>query len=444
MSKVYRPYEPNQMLLTPPSLREWLPDNHLALFISDVVDQMDIGAIQDRHEKELRGYPPFHPRMMLKILVYGYCVGVRSSRKLAKRVEEDIAFRYLAAGNMPRFRTIAEFRQRNLGAFKGLFLQVLQLCRNSGLTKLGHVSLDGTKIAANASKHKAMSYGRMQQEEQRLKKEIEQMTREAAQIDDKEDKKYGRDRRGDELPEELQRRETRLERIRAAKKMLEERTAAEQQPKNEHKHDEDKQEPPAAGGVRPPKPSAQINFTDPDSRIMRDSNKSFVQAYNAQAVVDSESQIIIASEVTNQSNDKNQVKPMVTAVRQNMQAMPDQLSADAGYFSEANVKWLVQQKVAPYIPPDKQKHGLSRITLRGPITPDMTVADRMRRKLSTKRGSEIYGKRKTIVEPVFGMIKATLGFRQFALRGLDKVKAEWDLVCMCHNLLKAFRTCAAG
>jgi len=174
------------------------------------------------------------------------------------------------------------------------------------------------------------------------------------------------------------------------------------------------------------------------------SNKSFVQAYNAQAVVDSESQIILASEVTNQSNDKNQVKPMVSAASQNMQAMPDQLSADAGYFSEANVRWLIQQKVAPYIPPDKQKHGQQRLTPRGPITPEMTVADRMRRKLRTRRGSEIYGKRKTIVEPVFGMIKATLGFRQFALRGLDKVRAEWDLVCTCHNLLKAFRGCAAA
>ncbi len=445
MSKVYRPYEPNQMLLTPPSLREWLPDNHLVLFISDVVDQMDIGEIQDKHEKELRGYPAFHPRMMLKILIYGYCVGVRSSRKIAKRVEEDIAFRYLAAGNMPRFRTIAEFRQGNLGTFKSLFLQVLQLCRDSGLTRLGHVSLDGTKINANASKHKAMSYGRMEQEERRLKKEIEQMMREAAEMDDREDKKYGRDRRGDELPEELQRRETRLERIKAAKKLLEERAAAEEQAKSQRKQDDHEQDPPAAGGVaRPPRPSTQINFTDPDSRIMRDSNKSFVQAYNAQAVVDSESQIIIASGVTNQSNDKNQVKPMVSAVSQNMQTMPDQLSADAGYFSEANVKWLVQQKVAPYIPPDKQKHNQRRLTARGPITPDMTVADRMRRKLSTRRGSEIYGKRKTIVEPVFGMIKATLGFRQFGLRGLDKAKAEWDLVCTCHNLLKAFRACATA
>jgi transposase len=429
MGKVYKDYEQNQMLLLPPSLRDWLPEGHLAFFISDTVDQLDISAIQNEYEKELRGYPPYHPRMMLKILVYGYCVGVRSSRKIARRVEEDVAFRFLAGGNMPRFRSIAEFRQRHLRAFRSVFLQVLLMCKESGLVKMGHVSLDGTKVKANASKHKAMSYGRMESEEKRLTKEIEEMLREAAKIDEIEDRRLGRDKRGDELPEELAHRETRLQRIKAAKEALERRAQAEAEAENE------------AGGVDEspksvePKPTAQINFTDADSRIMVD-KKTFVQAYNAQAAVDSKSQVIVANDVTNQSNDKQQVKPMVSAIRANLDVVPDHLSADTGYFSKNNVEWLIKEKIAPYIPPKKQKHNQPRVSPRGPITPDMTVAQLMERKLRTKRGQEFYKKRKTIVEPVFGQIKEAMGFRQFLLRGLAKVKAEWDLVCLCHNLKK--------
>lgn len=429
MGKVYKDYEQNQMLLLPPSLRDWLPEGHLAFFISDTVDQLDISAIQNEYEKELRSYPPYHPRMMLKILVYGYCVGVRSSRKIARRVEEDVAFRFLAGGNMPRFRSIAEFRQRHLRAFRSVFLQVLLMCKESGLVKMGHVSLDGTKVKANASKHKAMSYGRMESEEKRLTKEIEEMLREAAKIDEIEDRRLGRDKRGDELPEELAHRETRLQRIKAAKEALERRAQAEAEAENE------------AGGVDEspksvePKPTAQINFTDADSRIMVD-KKTFVQAYNAQAAVDSKSQVIVANDVTNQSNDKQQVKPMVSAIRANLDVVPDHLSADTGYFSKNNVEWLIKEKIAPYIPPKKQKHNQPRVSPRGPITPDMTVAQLMERKLRTKRGQEFYKKRKTIVEPVFGQIKEAMGFRQFLLRGLAKVKAEWDLVCLCHNLKK--------
>lgn len=429
MGKVYKDYEQNQMLLLPPSLRDWLPEGHLAFFISDTVDQLDISAIQNEYEKELRGYPPYHPRMMLKILVYGYCVGVRSSRKIARRVEEDVAFRFLAGGNMPRFRSIAEFRQRHLRAFRSVFLQVLLMCKESGLVKMGHVSLDGTKVKANASKHKAMSYGRMESEEKRLTKEIEEMLREAAKIDEIEDRRLGRDKRGDELPEELAHRETRLQRIKAAKEALERRAQAEAEAENE------------AGGVDEspksvePKPTAQINFTDADSRIMVD-KKTFVQAYNAQAAVDSKSQVIVANDVTNQSNDKQQVKPMVSAIRANLDVVQDHLSADTGYFSKNNVEWLIKEKIAPYIPPKKQKHNQPRVSPRGPITPDMTVAQLMERKLRTKRGQEFYKKRKTIVEPVFGQIKEAMGFRQFLLRGLAKVKAEWDLVCLCHNLKK--------
>lgn len=432
MGKTYRDYEPDQLLLLPPSLRDWLPEGHLAFFISDTVDQLDISAIQNQYEEELRGYPPYHPRMMLKILVYGYCVGVRSSRKIARRVEDDVAFRFLSGGNMPKFRSIAEFRQRHLKAFKSLFLQVLLMCRENGLVKLGHVALDGTKVKANASKHKAMSYGRMRTEEERLAREIDEMVREAAKIDETEDRRLGRDKRGDELPEELAHRETRLKKIREAKEALEKRAKAEAEAKREHKDDD---EPPEDAA---PKPTDQMNFTDPDSRIMVDSNKAFVQSYNAQAAVDSESQVIVANDVTSQSNDKKQVRPMVSVIRSNLDAVPDHLSADAGYFSESNVKWLIEERVAPYIPPRKQKHNDPVMTPRGPITADMTVAELMERKLRTKRGREFYGKRKTIVEPVFGQIKEAMGFRQFLLRGLAKVKAEWDLVCLCHNLRKMY------
>jgi hypothetical protein len=277
----------------------------------------------------------------------------------------------------------------------------------------------------------------MKTEEERLAREIDEMLREAAKIDETEDHRFGRDKRGDELPEELAHRETRLQRIKAAKEALEKRAQAEAESKNEA-GDDDKSPKSAE-----PKPSAQINFTDADSRIMVD-KKTFVQAYNAQAAVDSKSQVIVANDVTNQSNDKQQVKPMMSTIRTNLNAVPDHLSADAGYFSEGNVKWLIKEKIAPYIPPRKQKHNEPRVSPRGPITPDMTVTQLMERKLRTKRGQQFYRKRKAIVEPVFGQIKEAMGFRQFLLRGLAKVKAEWDLVCLCHNLRKLHLAMAKG
>lgn len=330
---------------------------------------------------------------------------------------------------MPKFRSIADFRKRHLEAFKNLFLQVLLMCQESGLVKLGHVALDGTKIRANASKHKAMSYARMKTEEERLSKEIDELLREADKIDEAEDRRFGRDKRGDELPEELARRETRLKRIKEAKEALEKRVQDQADSKAGVGEGE------KTGGPVKPKPKDQMNFTDADSRIMVD-KKAFVQAYNAQAVVDSKSQIIVGNDVTNQSNDKQQVKPMVAHIKSNLNSIPHHLSADAGYFSEKNVQWLIKERIAPYIPPRKQKHNQPRVSPRGSIRPDMTVAQLMERKLRTKRGHEFYSKRKTIVEPVFGQIKEGMGFRQFLLRGLRKVKAEWDLVCLCHNLRK--------
>ena len=295
MSKTYLPYEPDQQLLLPAALQEWLPDEHLAYFISDVVDQLDISEVTARYERERRGGPPYHPRMMVKVLLYGYCVGVASSRRIAQRLHEDIAFRVLAANNTPDFRTISDFRKDNLDALSGLFVEVLALCQQSGLVKLGHVALDGTKVKANASKHKAMSYGRMKEMEEQLAAEVAELLRQAQAADDEEDRQYGKDKRGDELPEELAFREGRLEKIREAMAALEaEAQAAAEQAE-------------AEGGKHPgvPDDKAQRNFTDTESRIMpAPGGKDFLQAYNCQAVVDSAHQVIVAARATNQTSGK--------------------------------------------------------------------------------------------------------------------------------------------
>jgi transposase len=431
MGKTYRPYDPNQLILLPPNMREWLPADHMAYFISDVVDELDISGIERVYEEELRGYPPYHPRMMLKLLIYGYCNGVRSSRKIAQKVEEDIAFRYLAGGNMPKFRSIAEFRMRHLQEFKQLFLQVLQICKHNGMASLGHVALDGTKIKANASKHKAMSYGHMKKEEERLIKEIETLVREAERLDQEEDKHYGKKRRENTIPQELLRREERLKKIREARQAIEQETKEKEHSKDDHNCD-----PPSAPAV--PADKTQRNFTDPESKIMP-KEKTFIQGYNAQAAVDSDFQIIVACDLVNHSSDSIQLSSMVNQVRSNTTQKPDGISADAGYFSKKNVLFLRSQHIAAYIPPDKQRHNITAKCPRGPITKDMSVADRMRRWLLTKRGRAQYALRKITVEPVFGQIKRVMGFSEFSFRGLEKNRAEWDLVCLCHNLKKLYR-----
>ena len=315
MAKSYRPYFPEQDFLLPPSLREWLAEDHLAYFVSDLIDELDLGAIEAHYDREERGYPPYHPRMMTKVLVYGYCVGVFSSRRLEKRLVEDIAFRVLAAGNEPDFRTISEFRRIHLKALEGLFVQVLRLALKLGAMRLGRVAIDGTKIKANASKHKAMSYERMLREEQRLREEVNRLLAEAEQTDKDEDKRYGRNRQGDELPAELGRREERLKRIAEARKALEARAEAEQKQKDTKPG---KKDPPRRGGRGKgrspvePKPESQHNFTDPESRIMKGPD-GFVQAYNAQAAVEPALQLIVAQGVTQQSNDKQQLIPMIEA-----------------------------------------------------------------------------------------------------------------------------------
>lgn len=430
MSKTFRSYDPEQIFLMPTSMRDWLPANHLAYFMSDVVEQLDLSAIMQRYKGEERGYPPYHPEMMVKVLLYAYCVGVPSSRKIAKRLEEDIAFRVLAANNTPDFRTISDFRKDHLKALSGLFLQVLKLCRKAGLVKLGHISLDGTKIKANASRHKAMSYKRMKEEEARLEAEIKELLQQAVAVDEEEDRWYGKDKRGDELPRELAFRESRLRKIREAKEALE----AEARQEAEQAKKEGKQ----AAGVPPDK--TQRNFTDPDSHIMpAPGGKHFEQAYNAQAAVDSAHQVIVAAEITDEPTDRKQARPMIEQVKTNTGRLPRQMSADAGYFSSETVQTLTSDGIDVYMPPDKTKHRSSLPPApRGRIPSSFSLPDRMRRKLRTKKGRQRYGLRKVLSEPVFGQIKQARGFRQFLLRGREKVSGEWQLICIGHNVLKLF------
>ena len=428
MSKTYLPYDPDQQLLLPAALREWLPDDHLAYFISDVVDQLDLSSITARYEGERRGGPPYHPRMMVKVLLYGYCVGVASSRRIAQRLHEDIAFRVLAANNTPDFRTISDFRKDHLGALAGLFLQVLAFCQRAGLVKLGHVALDGAKVRANASRHKAMSYRRMKEKEAQLAAEVAELLRRAQEVDDEEDRRYGKDKRGDELPEELAFREGRLEKIREAMAALEaEAQAAAEAEGKEHP------------GV--PEDKAQRNFTDAESRIMpAPGGRDFLQAYNCQAVVDHAHQVIVAARATNQSSDKQQAAAMMRETIDNVGAVPREVSADAGYYSAKAVDDLQALGVDPYVAPEQTRHGrVVPPAPRGRIPRHLSPRDRMRRKLRTKRGRKRYALRMETVEPVFGQIKEGRGFRQFLLRGLEKVNGEWSLICTGHNLLKLFR-----
>ena len=431
MSKTYLPYEPDQQLLLPAALQEWLPDDHLAYFISDVVDQLDMSEVTARYERERRGGPPYHPRMMVKALLYGYCVGVASSRRIAQRLHEDIAFRVLAANNTPDFRTISDFRKDNLDALSGLFIQVLALCQRAGLVKLGHVALDGTKVKANASKHKAMSYGRMKEREAQLEAEVAELLERAREVDDEEDRRYGKDKRGDELPEELAFREGRLEKIREARAALEaEAQAAAEQAE-------------AEGGKRPgvPDDKAQRNFTDTESRIIpAPGGKDFLQGYNCQAVVDSAHQVIVAARATNQTSDKQQAVAMIEETIDNVGAVPREVSADAGYYSAKAVDELYALGVDPFVAPEQTRHGrVVPPAPRGRIPSHLSPRDRMRRKLQTRRGRQRYALRMQTVEPVFGQIKQGRGFRQFLLRGLEKVNGEWSLICTGHNLLKLFR-----
>jgi transposase len=430
MAKTFRTYVPEQNLLLPASLREWLPDDHLSYFVSDVVDQLDLSEIERVYEEEERGQPPYHPRMMTKILLYGYCVGVFSSRRIQKRLVEDVAFRVLAAGNQPDFRTISDFRKLHLKALEELFQQMLRLTLETGMMKLGRVALDGSKVKANASKHKAMSYGRMKETEKRLREEVRKLLNQAEAADQEEDSRYGRDRRGDELPEELQRRETRIARIREAKRALEER--AREQAKSKGKDPEEAQ----------PTKKAQYNFTDPESRMLKGPD-GFLQGYNTQIAVEPVFQLIVGQRVTQAANDKQQMVPLVEAIEKQSGQKPEGVVADSGYCSDENLKYLAKKKLEGFVATEKQKHGQrNQPCPRGPLPREASRVERMQRKLETKAGAAVYATRKFIVEPVFGQIKQARGFRQFLLRGIEKVRAEWALICMTHNILKFHKICS--
>ncbi len=438
-------YEPDKPLELPPDIRKWLPQDHLALFISDLVDALDIGEITDRYLHLAGGHPAYHPRMMLKLLFYGYSVGIRSSRRIELKTYEDVAFRVLSCDTHPDHSRISDFRKRHLPEIRGLFLQVLELCEEFKLVKLGHVALDGSKIKANASKHKAMSYDRMVKKEPELQAEVDRLLAEAETLDENEDKKYGKGKRGDELPKDLKFKEGRLEKIRQAKASLEKE--ARQKAIEEGKLDKDGNPPPGSGSGSSDKPpgtpedKAQRNFTDPESRIMPDgATKAFMQAYNAQIAVDCDSQIIVAADVVQAANDKEQFVPMLEQIEENTGEVPDKALADNGYFSQSNVDYAATNHVEPLIAPERTKHSDKPAAgPRGRIPKGMSVMDRMRRKLKTKLGKQTYSKRKENAEAVFGQIKEARGIRSFLMRALGKVRAEWDLICLTHNVLKLWR-----
>ena len=426
MSRTFREWNPDQSWLFPPSPQDWLPIRHLVYFLMAVSEILDLSPIMEKYDSEKGGKPPYHPRMMLVLLLYSYCIGVFSSRKIASRCETDVAFRVVVGDNIPDFRTISEYRRRHLAEFQHLFVEVLRLCRESGLLKVGRLALDGTKIKANASRHKAMSYDRMLAEEKRLQAEIDELLKQVQAADDAEDAEHGLDNRGDELPDELSRRESRLLKIREAEG-----------------------KPPAKIDPQEavPDPKAQRNFTDPESKIMKTSSKGWDQCGNAQAVVN-ENQITVAAAVTDQANDVRQVQPMLdqtianinqAGVTENIKAF----TADAGYFSEANVEVLEQHSRVDeaYIATGRLKHH-ERVAPAptGRIPAGLSVKEKMARKIRTKKGRAEYARRKAIAEPPFGQIKHCRGFRQFLLRGMEKMNAEWNLVTATHNLLKLFRS----
>jgi hypothetical protein len=368
--------------------------------------------------------------MMTKILLYGYCVGVFSSRRMQRKLVEDVGFRMLAAGNEPDFRTISDFRKVHLVALQGLFDQLLQIALQAGTMKLGRVVLDGSKVKANASKHKAMSYGRMQEDEKRLRAEVRRLLEQAEKVDAEEDARYGRERSGDELPEELARRETRLEKIREAKRALEERAREQANSKGEPEAEKAK-----------PEAKMQYNFTDPESRIMKGAD-GFVQAYNAQVAVEPDFQLIVGQQVTQAANDKQQMQPLVEVMQEQSGQKPAEVVSDSGYCSEANLKYLENKKIEGFVAVDRESYrDREQPCPRGPLPKGATRVDRMRRKLQTQKGAAIYSTRKTVVEPVFGQIKQARGFRQFLLRGLKKVQGEWAIICLTHNILKLHRLC---
>lgn len=428
MAQFRKSENPNQALLLPPSPRDWLPSGHLAWFIQDAVAALDIDKLLETYRISGKGELAYPPRVMLQILIYAYCTGTFSSRRIAAQIDDSIAFRVLAAGLQPSHRTISRFREENLDAFSGYFVQVVEIAREAKLVKMGTIAIDGSKVKANASKHKAMSYGRMKTEEQKLRDEIRRITDLARGVDDAEDAQFGPDFRGDELPKELQRREDRVATIRAAKKRLEDAQA-------EADEDSKRGQAQAQGargakikrpnGVPPDK--SQSNFTDPESRIMKAKSGAFEQCFNAQLAVDSHERLIVAADVTQCASDSGELVKMTEAAQTNIGVAPKRVLADAGYRSEANFEALEQCGIQAFVSLGKGETA-ERDAAAGPRTVQMSA------RLKSRRGRARYKQRKALVEPVFGWIKQALGFRTFSLRGIAKVRAEWRLVCLAMNL----------
>jgi len=444
MTKTYRDWSSDQAYLFPPSPHDWLPEGDLVYFLLDTVATLDLSPIFAHHERELRGQPPFHPRMMVALLLYCYATGTRSSRKIMRRCQVDVACRVIVGEDVPDFRTISDFRKIHLARLEALFVEVLKLCALAGLARVGTIALDGTKIKANASRHKAMSYDRMKAEEERLKQEIAKLLADAKAADEDEDIEHGPDRHGDELPDELARRQSRLAKIQGARKLLEERARVEAAEEAARRQAEEKSPPKVPPAEAVPGPKDQINFTDPQSRIMKASNKGWDQCGNAQAMTN-EHQIILAADVTDQVNDVRQVVPMVDQTRANLEAagVKDAIKAalgDAGYYSETNATDLKQRGIEAYLATERLKHHEKVASApRGRIPQGLSARQRMARKLRTKVGREMYGKRKGMIEPIFGQLKQVLGFRQFSMRGLVSMRGEWRLMATVHNLLKLWR-----
>jgi transposase len=465
---------------------DWLPEGHLVYFILDVVAQLDLSGIRGAiQEKDPRGTQPYSPQMMVALLLYGYCVGVYSSRKLERATYEDVPFRVLTGEQHPHFTTINEFRRGNLDALRGLFLQVLKLCQKAGLVKLGHVALDGTKVQGNASKHKAMSYKRMRAEEKRLKAEIRELLRRAKEVDAEEGERFGEGERDEDLPVELRRREDRLEKIERAKAELEaeakqarvralRRQATRAQERSESHPDpverkraatmakkrrdrakkmdggnDDDLGPPTTGDGLPkhepkanpdgePDDNAQMNFTDSESRIM-EAGGSFIQGYNCQAAVDEEHQVIVGEGVSNKSPDNGNLLPMLKQVKENSGASSEKTTADSGYWAAGVTAGCEELGTDVYIATERQKRTAGSDPSGGGKIYESVEQKKMQEKLQTEQGRKIYARRKVVAEPVFGQAKECRGFRRFLLRGLRAVQAEWSLVCTGHNLLKLYR-----
>jgi transposase len=456
VEKKFRAYDPDQVLLMAPVLRDWVPEGDLAHFVSDLIDSgvLDLSGIYADYVEE-RGFPPYDPRLMLKLLIYGYANAVTSSRKLERATYRDVAVRMLCADQHPDFRSIGRFRERHLQALGELFVQALRLCKQASMVGFGTLALDGTKLRANASRHKAMSYDRMVKKETdldveiaALRAQVNDVLADAAATDAAEDAKFGADRRGDELPEELQRRESRLAKIHEAKEALEAEAKAAEETRRAEMREEGREprNPPSGRDPFKPKPKAQRNFTDPESKIMKTSDGSFHQCYNAQAVVDSVMQVIVVAEVSDQAPDAQQLEPALDQLDQNLEAidtaLPDNsaLVADAGYFSEDNVNVTKKHGLDPYLATGRFKHSEAPLpALEGPVPEDAAPKQKMAHKLRTETGAALYARRKAIVEPVFGQMATVQNARELRLRGKAAARAQWRFHCAVHNLLKLHR-----